>query len=54
MLMREGTKQLRVIHESTILDTLVELLYDYRNQGRILYSLLELMSFMTMYAQLAL
>jgi hypothetical protein len=38
--MSEGTKQLRVIHESKVLDTLVELLYDYRNQGRILYSLL--------------
>lgn len=51
--MSEGTKQLRVIGESKVLDTLVELLYDYRNQGRLLYSLLELMSYMMMYARLA-
>lgn len=51
--MSEGTKQLRVIGESKVLDTLVELLYDYRNQGRLLYSLLELMSYMMMYAKLA-
>ena len=38
---------------SKVLETLVDLLYDYRNQGRIVYSLLELMSYMVMYSKLA-
>lgn len=53
MLMLEGTKQLRCMIESKVLETLVELLYDYRSQGRIIYTLLELLSFMMMYARLA-
>ena len=51
--MSAGTKHLRSISESKIVDTIVELLYDYRNQNRIIYALLELISYMMMYAKLA-
>ena len=51
--MNTGTKHLRSISESKIVDTIVELLYDYRNQNRIIYALLELISYMMMYAKLA-
>ena len=39
ILAAEGTKQLRAIGDSKVLETIVELLYDYRNQNRIIYSL---------------
>jgi hypothetical protein len=51
--MNEGTKHLIALSESKVLEALVDLLYDYRNQGRLIYSLLESMSFMMMYAKLA-
>lgn len=53
VLMMEGTKQLRAMGESKVLETIMELLYDYRNQGRIIHSLLEMVSFMMMYSKLA-
>jgi cilia- and flagella-associated protein 69 len=36
-----------------VLETLVELLYDYRNQTRLVHSLLDLVSFMMLYSRLA-
>ena len=52
--MCEGTKQLRAIAESEIvLKTIVDLLYDYRNQARSIYALFELMGAMMTYGKLA-
>lgn len=53
VLMAEGTKQLRSLAESSALDAIVELLFDYRNQSKLVYSLLELVGFMMMYGRLA-
>ena len=53
VLMAEGTKQLRCLAESSALNAIVDLVFDYRNQSKLLYPLLELVGFMMMYGRLA-
>lgn len=53
ILISEGTKHLRAICSSKVIDAMVVILNDYENQSQILLTLTELISYMMMYNRLA-
>lgn len=53
ILLSEGTKHLRAICSSKVIDAMVVILNDYENQPQILSTLTELISYMMMYNRLA-
>ena len=51
--MTQGTKHLRALSASKVIEAIVELFYDYENQLDILLPLLELIAAMVNYSRLA-
>lgn len=53
ILLAQGTKHLRAICQSKVIDAVLNLLNDYENQAELLSTLTELIAYMMMYNQLA-